>query len=67
MRLTFSSMAIPSPLGRERFVKAVVETLELCNQHPGMDVSGKDVATMFGEVDGRLRESEAKFAMDDDE
>jgi hypothetical protein len=49
------------------FVKAVVETLELCNQHPGMDVSGKDVATMFGEVDGRLRESEAKFAMDDDE
>jgi hypothetical protein len=49
------------------FVKAVVETLELCNQHPGIDVSGKNVATMFGDVDGRLRESEAKFAIDDDE
>ncbi len=49
------------------FVKAVVETLELCNQHPGIDVGNKDIATMFGDVDGRLRDSDAKFAMDDDE
>jgi hypothetical protein len=42
------------------FVKSIVETLELANQHPELDVSAQDIVTLFSKIDRSLSEAEAQ-------